>query len=278
MHHTGLSITPDAYATCYHLTKGPVVSNYDDYLALETEISNIPAESVCAPDIPVEVLAKEGEQVCDWVQLDKNAFDGVNFDWTVVTSLKQRIGAAIYAEATWSNKRLLQQDSLKTFNTMRLGAEKLRSDVLAALAFACFGMPDVEKTISDIRQGSSHADLILDLTRISVLCNQYARELQKINFDFKLLDEVTATAGEMGTLLGQADSGKLLECKERVMRDKAYTSLKNAIDKVRTCGKYVCRSNPERLKGYFSEFIRSKNRQRQNVKQSEVTTQGATAK
>src|SRR5512133_366126 len=163
MHHIGLSITPDAYTTCYHLTKGPVVSNHDDYLALETEISSIPAETAYAPDIPVEVLAKEGEQLCDWVQLDKDAFDSVNFDWTVVTSLKQRIGAAIYAEATWSNKRLLQQDSLKLFNTMRLGAEKLRSDVLAALSFACFGMPDVEKTISDIRQGSSHADLILDL-------------------------------------------------------------------------------------------------------------------
>lgn len=72
--------------------------------------------------------------------------------------------------------------------------------------------------------------------------------------------------------------GKLLECKERVMRDKAYTYLKNSIDKVRVCRKYVCGSNPERLKGYFSEFIRSKNRQRRNAKQPEVTTPDATAK
>lgn len=56
-----------------------------------------------------------------------------------------------------------------------------------------------------------------------------------------------------------------LDIKEE-MRDKAFIYLKNAINQIRVCGKFVCRPNPERLKGYISEYIKAKNRQNRTVK------------
>lgn len=44
------------------------------------------------------------------------------------------------------------------------------------------------------------------------------------------------------------------------MRDKASTFLATAVRKIRKCGKYVCRKDPERLKGYTSEYIASASR------------------
>jgi hypothetical protein len=236
------------------------MANHDDYVALEQQISAVTAETVNAPDRPVEVLAKEGEKLLNWVKYDKAGFDSVNFDWTIVDSLGQRIGAALHADAIWSNKRFQQQDSLKKFKALRLKAEKLRMDVLAALAYACFGMEDVERTIADIRQGDSNADLIMDLTRCYALLNQNIEHLKAIKFDLSVIEEVAKTAGELGELLGQSDSDKLLNSKEIVMRDKSFTYLKTAIDKIRVCGKFVCSGNDDRLYGYFSEYTQSKNR------------------
>ncbi|MCH9008526.1 hypothetical protein IIA29_11070, partial [candidate division KSB1 bacterium] len=41
-----------------------------------------------------------------------------------------------------------------------------------------------------------------------------------------------------------------------MMRDKAYTHLKQAVDQVRECGQYVFWRNEARLKGYGSRYFR----------------------
>lgn len=38
------------------------------------------------------------------------------------------------------------------------------------------------------------------------------------------------------------------ELKKKIIRDKAYTFLKEAYDEVRACGKYVFADDPDRLK------------------------------
>jgi hypothetical protein len=38
------------------------------------------------------------------------------------------------------------------------------------------------------------------------------------------------------------------------LRDRAFTYLKLAIDKIRECGRFVFWRNPDRLKGYTSDY------------------------
>ncbi|MCT4638856.1 MAG: hypothetical protein N4A72_14235 [Bacteroidales bacterium] len=43
-----------------------------------------------------------------------------------------------------------------------------------------------------------------------------------------------------------------------VMKNKAFTYLKNVIDDIRACGKFTFRNDPGRLKGYRSKYNRAK--------------------
>ena len=44
-----------------------------------------------------------------------------------------------------------------------------------------------------------------------------------------------------------------------LVRDKAFTYLKQAVDEIRECGKFIFWRNPDRLKGYVSEFWQKRN-------------------
>lgn len=49
------------------------------------------------------------------------------------------------------------------------------------------------------------------------------------------------------------------------IRENAYTYLKQAIDEIRECGKFVFWRNPERMKGYVSEHWQKANAARTNA-------------
>ncbi len=76
------------------------------------------------------------------------------------------------------------------------------------------------------------------------------------------LDRIAEMGSRLGVLLGESDASKLTESRERIVRDKAYTLVYNAIRKIRKCGKYVCRNEPERLKGYISQYMKRHRRGR----------------
>jgi hypothetical protein len=46
----------------------------------------------------------------------------------------------------------------------------------------------------------------------------------------------------------------------RLPRDRAYTFLSAAVDEVRMCADYAFRSEPDRRRGYHSEYFRKSNR------------------
>jgi hypothetical protein len=53
-------------------------------------------------------------------------------------------------------------------------------------------------------------------------------------------------------------------------RDRAFTYLKQAIDEIRECGRFVFWRNPDRLKGYTSDYWK----QKKSVSGKEVATAG----
>ena len=55
-----------------------------------------------------------------------------------------------------------------------------------------------------------------------------------------------------------------------MIRDKAYTLLKWAVDEIRECGRFVFWRTPERLKGYSSPYWQARNAERPADKPAEV--------
>ena len=249
------------------------MADYDDFIALLEQINAISPENTIVPDRPVEVVTKEAEALCIWVHTDKPLFDAINFDWSLVESLPQSLGALRYAEAVWSNRRIAQKDAQKEFAELRVVAEDLKDNALAAMDLAFFDYPYLIKAIQQIREGSTNADLVMDMPTIYDLGMKNRALLEAINFNIATLGEIAEIGARLGELLGAADVEKLSTCAEKVIRDKAYTNLTTAVEKIRRCGKYVCRDDEDRYKGYVSQYLRMVNRKaRKQKKQEELQT------
>jgi hypothetical protein len=64
----------------------------------------------------------------------------------------------------------------------------------------------------------------------------------------------------MADLLATANGDKAEQNASKVTRDRAYTHLKALVDEIRGAGKYLFWKNPQRLKGYSSQYWKKQNR------------------
>ena len=75
-----------------------------------------------------------------------------------------------------------------------------------------------------------------------------------------LMEQAEQWAAEMGTVLGRATAEQRDGNAALILRNKAYTYLKEAVDEVRECGQYVFWRNDARYVGYVSHYNRRKRR------------------
>jgi hypothetical protein len=83
--------------------------------------------------------------------------------------------------------------------------------------------------------------------------------LQAIGVDLGLLDKAESSTAEMAVLLANANGKKPEDNKMRLLRDKAFTHMKEVIDEIRRCGKYVFWKDEQKRKGYVSRYYKVKN-------------------
>ena len=113
--------------------------------------------------------------------------------------------------------------------------------------------------VSQTTDGNGHADMIQDLNDIAVLGREHIVPLQATKLDTSLLQEAATTADHLSDLLARANVDREESTRTRVIRDQAYTHLKEAVDEVRACGQYVFVNNEGRLMGYISQYYRRAN-------------------
>jgi hypothetical protein len=68
--------------------------------------------------------------------------------------------------------------------------------------------------------------------------------------------QAAAMANEMAELLSKATVGKENKSPARIIRDKAYMHLKEAVDEIRSCGQFVFWIDESRSKGYVSRYFK----------------------
>lgn len=231
-----------------HMSK----ENYD---ALEAVLTALPVDQVKIPRIPVDVTVQEAEDLFVWATEDREALESKGMNWTAtVEEIPARSGALRHAQALWMKERYTQEEALKQWSNQSPEAYTLRDDLLADLRFAYRKREDLLGRVSAIAEGSGNADMIQDLSDISVLGKANLEELSAINFDLTLLDTAATRSGELADLLAKSNGSRLDNTKAKEMRDKAHTYLKEVVDEVRDFGKYVFRKDPQRFKGYISRY------------------------
>ena len=234
------------------------MSSHEDYLAKIAIIEAIPDDQMKSPNMPVDAFLQEAENLYQWCLPDKEMLIAAGLKWIFVEELQVRAGAAREGESIWIKERFTRKEAEKEWREKSPAAYDLRDTILHHFRFAFRKDSDLLNRVSQIAEGGGHADMIQDLNDLSVLGKDYTDLLEVISFDADLLDAAAATADEMAAILSLTTADRADNSRERIIRDKAVTYLKEAVDEIRNCGQYVFWRNEQRFKGYVSHYFKSR--------------------
>jgi len=236
-----------------------------DYQALFEQFTAIPSQDAKTPVMPVDVYLQEAENLYHWVQDDEAALTGAGLDWALVNALPPRAGALREAQSIWFKKRFSQEEMVKQWQAASEAGYDLRDQLLHSFRYAYRKQADILSRVSSITDGNSHADMIQDLNDIAVLGQANLEALTAINVDPAELQRAAAMADQLSDLLARATIDREENTRTRVIRDQAFTYLKDAVDEVRAGGQYVFWRDEARIKGYFSQYYRRANTKSKNT-------------
>ena len=236
------------------------MSNLEDYNSKLEAIKAIPNDAIQLPAIPVDVFLQESENLYHWSQDDVLKLNVVGITTDMINDLPVRTGACREAQSKWNKDFRSQKEAQQEWKEVSPEAYKLRDDLLDTMRFAYRKDDALLSRVSSIAEGSGHADLIQDLNDIAVMGKENSEPLTAIGFDLTLLDTAAAKSDGLADLLALANGDKAEQNESKVIRDKAYTCLKELVDEIRLAGKYVFRDDPNRYKGYTSSYWKRKKR------------------
>ncbi|WP_062057557.1 hypothetical protein [Aquimarina longa] len=227
--------------------------NYDAKLA---ELNEIAPNEVKTPNMPVDNALQEAENLHVWSGVDKNILinkSGLN--WKLFgEDIPIRAGALRHAQSLWVSERYSQEEANRMWKEKSPNAYEMRDDLLNDFRYAFRKNPELLSRVREINNGTGNADMIQDLSDLSALGKKNAEKLTAAKFDLRILDIAAKLSNDIAKLLAEANGATQENSKAKVLRDKAFSHLKEAVDEVRMAGKYVFRKNPERYKGYISTY------------------------
>lgn len=230
------------------------MSSASDYNDLLPFIQAIPAEQVVSPTMPVDVYVQEVENLWHWCLDDQATLIGAGLDWNLAASLPARAGACREAQSLWIKERNVRKQAEQDWKVESPAAFDLRDQLIHTFRYAFRKDQGLLDRVDEIAAGDSNSDMVQDLNDLSVLGKSHLDLLLAVKVDPVLLDVAAQTSDRMGDILGATNGERQKDSEAMIIRDKAFTFLKQAVDEVRECGKFVFWRNPDRAKGYTSDY------------------------
>ena len=235
------------------------MSNAENLASCMDALLAISNDQVLDPNIPIDVFVQEAENLAHWSKEDLPLLKNAGINAQKIDDLNTRAGACREAQSLWVKDRRSVKDAQRQWNEESPAAYDLRDELLHTYRYAFRDNEALLGRVSEIADGSGNDDMIQDLNDLAVLGRENLPLLNAINFDATKLDTAATLADAMGDLLAAANGDKASSNDSKVLRDRAYTYLKELMDEIRACGKYLFWRTPSRLKGYQSDFWKKRN-------------------
>ena len=235
------------------------MSSTNDYNELLPVFAEMNLADVLTPNMPIDVFVQEAENLYHWCLDDQNPLIRVGLNWNLVTSLPTRAGACREAQSLWVKEHNTRQQAEQAWKKEAPAAFDLRDQLVHDFRFAFRKFDNLVARVDEIAQGDTNSDMVQDLNDLATLGRANGDLLGIISFDFSLIDKAASLSDHMGDLLGATNGERKEDSEAMLIRDKAYTYLKQAVDEIRECGKFAFWRTPERLKGYFSDHWQKAN-------------------
>lgn len=247
-----------------------------DYQAQLEAANALDAEAIKTPYYPVSIYIQEAEDLHHWAQTDKAQLEAAGLANTLLDAMPVNAGALREAQSIWMRELKSIEEGERLWKERSPGAYDFRDQLLHTFRYAFRERADLLSLVDAIDEGTGHADLVQDLNDLAVLGKDNTYLLTTIGFDILLLDKAATDSDELASILAQANGDKSANNPAKIMRDRMYTLLKNQVDAVRACGKYVFWRDAARAKGYSSDYLKRKNvRNKKKEAETEANTEAS---
>ena len=242
----------------------------EQIMACKAAVAAVPDEETVELNMPSNVSGTESETLEMWANQDsdKLATGGVSAERIAQIGIR----AFVFREyqSAWIVVRRTGKDAEKEWKAFATGAYDLCNEMKHAFKYAFRNEPELLGRVNEIAQGAGDSDMIQDLKTYSLLGLKHTALLTPIGFAVAKLDTASSMSDEGANILAETNGSKLKGNENKVLRDKAYTHLKEVVDEVRACGKYLFWKDKKRLVGYQSNYWKSQNSSRKQDENEEV--------
>ncbi|MBK8807431.1 MAG: hypothetical protein IPO21_12620 [Bacteroidales bacterium] len=245
------------------------MASKEDLNAKLEVIKNISDKETISPVMPVDVYLQEAENLYHWAEQDATELQKGGITKEFIEDLSVRTGACREAQSVWKTTQNAQEEAQTRWKNESPLAYELRDELVHTFRYAFRKQDELLKKVQAISENSGHVDMIQDLNDLAILGTANQAALQAINLDLGKLELAAHTSDEMAKLLAIVNGEKSTRNESITIRNKAFTHLKEAVDEIRACGKYIFWRNEERLKGYKSAYIGKMNKKQNNKEEKE---------
>lgn len=232
----------------------------EDYNAVLPQMEALNNEDIKQPNIPIDIVIQEAENLHESAVKYSTELTSADLTDELIAQLIIRAGALREAQSRWQANYLAGQDAIKLWDEKAPLGYELQKKLANAFRYAYRNNKRLMGRVREILKGSSHVDMIQDLNDYAVLGKENPEELQAINFEMPVLDQSAQLSDELAELLARSNGARKDQHAFKDIRDRSYTLLKESMDHVRDCGKYVFFDEPEIKKRFTSSYYRKKNK------------------
>ena len=241
------------------------MSDNQNYLEKLRIISAIPKQAIKKPTIPVSIYIHYAEKLYQWMKDDMPEFAAAGFKISLVEDLPARISACRVAQSICVSEPDKIENACKEWLRLAPEAMDLRELLLNTYYYIFRSNDDLLYQLNLIDEDESDIDLMKDLNHLYILGKTNSEELQLINFDLFILEEAAVRSIQLSEILSDANGDNSKEKKAMDIRDQSYTYLKELIDEIKSCGRYLFWKDEKRLTGYTCDLNRNPNQKHSNI-------------
>ena len=195
------------------------------------------------PDVSVPVLMQEGLELAGVVgKYRARLLGGTRLEKKLLDAIASRRATLDTTESMWRARRLQAAGSRELHDE----AEALKRDAVATLRYFVADDATVQRRLDAIQEGTGLADFVVDLKRLSELLAEQAPSLKKAD----LPKNAATRARELSEQISEGAAGQSVDgaaAQLLSLRNRAFWSLREAMDEIRAAGRYAFRAEPKLL-------------------------------
>ncbi len=224
--------------------------------------------------IPVNTYVEEADALYIWARTDKERLMEMGLAGELLEDIPARAGALREAQSLWMVERMDKFETEKQWEKEYPEAVELYNELVSIYRFAFRKEPGRLKSLKALSRKRTLPFFIQGLNDLGFIGTQadYEPLLTAVRFDRSLAERAVEMADRLAELSGRQSADRSPETSGLVLRNQAYTHLKEAVDQVREFGQYVFKKDKDRLVGYRSAHIRKQTVRRVNKGREEKET------